>query len=490
MTDAVVNSDQGETPEAPAPSNAQVRRAGIVVCVLASIVALVSARDYAGGWNDGSRLATVETLVDQHTLTIDRSIFVHPPAPESIEPNPYPNDKPDLQRNGTKDKLFIHGHYYSDKSPVPALTLAGVYKALQWVTEIDARRQPARFCYWMTVFSSGLAYVAAACCIYQLTGVLRLSLRPRLLLTATFALSTVALAYARHVNSHIMLLGVTAALMLSLARLTVEQAEGRTPWQRVAEAGLLAGVGYTLDLGIGPVLVLSTFALVAYRTRRVSAVLLFAIAAAPWIAAHHALNYYVGGTIGPANAVVEYLEWPGSPFNAGNMTGGWKHKSIGHFLLYAAAMLLGKHGFLNHNLPLLLAFAGLPALWRRRPAEQPEIIFACLFFSGAWLIYAVSSNNYSGACCSIRWFVPLLAPGWYLLAVLVREQPEYGEDLMVLGGFGALLGAVMWWYGPWAERMTPGYWLINALALASWAWCEVRRRQGKPAADRIDGDAE
>ena len=42
----------------------------------AVLVALVSARPYAGSWNDGSRLATVESLVDYHTLAIDRSIFL------------------------------------------------------------------------------------------------------------------------------------------------------------------------------------------------------------------------------------------------------------------------------------------------------------------------------------------------------------------------------------------------------------------------------
>ena len=42
-------------------------------------IALVSARDYAGGWNDGSRLATVESLVDYHTLAIDKSIYVDVP---------------------------------------------------------------------------------------------------------------------------------------------------------------------------------------------------------------------------------------------------------------------------------------------------------------------------------------------------------------------------------------------------------------------------
>ncbi|HVX63673.1 MAG TPA: hypothetical protein VHC19_23830, partial [Pirellulales bacterium] len=257
------------------------RRTGAVVIVLATIVALASAHDYAGGWNDGSRLATVEALVDQHTLMIDRSIFVQPPPPESVEPNPYPSHLPALQREGTKDKLFINGHYYSDKSPLPALTMAGLYRALQWGTEIVARRQPHRFCYWMTVGSSGLAYVAAVYCVYQLGGVLGLGLRPRLWMTAALALATVAPVYARHVNSHIMLLGITAALMLSLARLAAEKRAGRTPWQRVAEAGTLAGFGYTLDLGVGPVLVLCTAALVAYRTRRVSALALFALTAAP-----------------------------------------------------------------------------------------------------------------------------------------------------------------------------------------------------------------
>ena len=37
---------------------------------------VLSARPYAGSWNDGSRLAAVESLVDYHTWAIDDSIFV------------------------------------------------------------------------------------------------------------------------------------------------------------------------------------------------------------------------------------------------------------------------------------------------------------------------------------------------------------------------------------------------------------------------------
>ncbi|HEV3446587.1 MAG TPA: hypothetical protein VG099_18225, partial [Gemmataceae bacterium] len=64
-------------------------------CVLgaAMALALISARPFAGGWNDGSRLATVECLVDYHTLAIDRSVFVRVPmATEVRQALPYPPD--------------------------------------------------------------------------------------------------------------------------------------------------------------------------------------------------------------------------------------------------------------------------------------------------------------------------------------------------------------------------------------------------------------
>jgi hypothetical protein len=340
----------------------------------------------------------------------------------------------------------------------------------------------------MTLGTSGVAYVISVWCVYQLGGVLRLAMKPRLLLTASLALATFAATYAWHVNNHLLLLAVVAALMLSLARLVEERRAGGAGWQRVLEIGLLAGIGYTLDLGVGPVLVLCSAAIVAYRTRRISAVAAFMLAAAPWIAAHHALNYYVAGTLKPANMVSEYLQWPGSPFTEEIATGEFKHKPLGKFLLYPVAMLFGKHGFFNHNLPLLLALAGLIVLLRRRREETPELIFSACFFSGAWLLYAVTSSNYSGACCSIRWFVPLLAPGWYVMAVFLRERPEHIVDLSILSAFGAVLGVVMWTRGPWEGRLPPWYWQINAAALVTWAVCahlRTRPRKASGAAESL-----
>lgn len=450
----------------------------VLVFVISLAIAMVSARPYAGGWNDGSRLATVECLIDHGTLAIDRSIFVQvPPPDDSRTPSPYPPDEPDLLRNGTGDKLLIHGHYYSDKSPVPALWMAGVYHVWQWCTGATARQRPDSFCYWMTLCSSGLAYILAVYCMDQLGETLGLRLPLRLALTTSFALATVALPYVRHVNNHILLLAVAAALFHGLARLAEEMKTGTAPLPRMLSLGWLVGLGYTMDLGAGPVLVVCTLAVLAYRCPRPGPLGAFILAALPWLVLHHVVNYSVGGTLKPANAVPEYFDWPGCTFNAQNITGSWQHPTVLHFFLYAADMLLGKRGFLGHNVSLFLALPALLVLLRRRLVEWPELLLGGAWCGGTWLLYAATSNNSSGLCCSIRWFVPLLAPCYYVLGLLLREYPRMSWVFLILSGWGGVMAGLMWWQGPWMKHMVPLYWPIQSAAFLSLAIYWNRRRR-------------
>jgi hypothetical protein len=438
---------------------------GWAVVVCAAIIAVCSAHDYAGGWNDGSRLATAEALVDYHTWSIDASVFVRPSAVAPDSPAPYPNDYL-LIRYGTRDKLFINGHYYSDKSPLPSLWLAAVYAGLQFCTGWTARANANAFCYVLTLAASGLAYVLAVWSIYRLGWPLRLPHPWRLFLTGSFALATIALPYVRQVNNHILLLGIVAPLMVEMAW----AARGAAlTWGRLLRLGLLAGLSYTIDVGTGPVLLGGAAVWLAYRCRRPAALATFALAAAPWVLLHHGLNYAIGGTLGPANGVLAYLQWPGSPFDAHTMTGVWSHPGASSFVLYALDLLVGKQGFLTHNLALWLA---IPACWwlcRRSAADRPELLLSAGWFVGVWLLYSVSSTNHSGVCCSVRWFVPLLAPAYYILAVWLRDcTPAYRRDFCILSAWGMVLGASMWWVGPWWPHLVPGFWAIQAAALASW----------------------
>jgi hypothetical protein len=218
-------------------------------------------------------------------------------------------------------------------------------------------------------------------------------------------------------------------------------------------------------------------------------VLVCALAALPWLVLHHAVNYATGGTFKPANAVPEYFNWPGCPFSAQNMTGTWNHGSVVHFVTYAAALLAGKRGFLGHNLPIYLALPALAGLSWRRSRELPEILFCCFCSGGIWLAYALTSTNYSGECCSIRWFVPLLAPAYLALALLLREWRDYTWIFLTLTAWGVLEGAVMWYRGPWVAKAVPFYWLLQAgvaiSLLAGWRWRRALASRALPQRDDL-----
>ena len=464
------------------------------VVLAAALVAVAGAMPAAQSANDGGRLAAVESLVDRRTFAIDDSVFVAVPAPDdpSGRRSPYDRDLNIPVGGGTVDKLFIDGHFYSDKSPVPTLLIAIFYQLLQWLTGIRAAFQPTAFCYAMNLFSAGLPYVVAVWAVHRLGRRMELPTASQLLLTASFGLATLAPVYARSSNGHIVQLGAVAPLVLGLTMLSEEG--WRSPrWGLLAGLGCLTGLGYAADLGAGPPLLACVLALVAWRTRSVTQVGVFLAAAFPWVALHHGVTYAIGHTFRPLGAVPEYLAWEGSPFNAANMTGTWKHDGVGAFLQYAFGMLFGKFGFVGHNLPLFLALVAMVGLLRRRTRQLPELIALGCWCGAAWLSYGLLSNNYSGASASIRWFVPLLAPAYCILAVALRRIPSCRRDLLILSVFGAPMMILTWRRGPWHFGSSPGYLVILPAALACWIgyrlWSSRRTRADRQAKSPLSSPA-
>src|SRR5438105_3149821 len=175
-----------------------------LIGIAALAVGVVGAHPYAGSWNDGSRMAAVESLLDRHTLAIDDSVFCRPPQTLLASGHyPYTPERPDLLMGGTRDKLLIGGHYYSDKPAVISLLMAGVYQVGTWLGLPPAGLRPDLFCWVLTVGTAGLAYALAALAVHALGRHLGLPARIHWAWLASFALSTCALAYTRHVNNHI-----------------------------------------------------------------------------------------------------------------------------------------------------------------------------------------------------------------------------------------------------------------------------------------------
>ncbi len=455
------------------------RWASIGVVAGSLLVAIITVRPYASSWNDASRLATVEMLVDRGTLVIDDSIFVIP----NIEPSPYEADDDICRSAGTGDKLLINGHYYSDKSPVPAFGMAPIYQIWRWAGGPTAAERPDLFCWLINFTGAGLPYVFAVWCMFAIGRRLGLGLKWTLLFTAFFAIGTVALPYAQQVNNHILLLAVAAWLFLVLIKCNQD---GWTVW-RMFGVGALLGIGYTIDLAAGPMLCVTIGCMLLLERASRGRFALVVLAGLPWFLFHHVVNYQTGGTFGPANAVPEYLAWPGSAFDASNMTGGLKHGSLDKVAIYALDMLFGRKGILSHNLALFLPLVMLPWLITKRYPERRIFLGGLAWAAGTWLLYAATSTNQSGACCSVRWLVPLVVPGFVALAIVLRDYPSTHGDALILGIGGMMFGCCMAYCGPWFRSNIYGFWVFYVGTLVVWGgyrtwrwvrWRTARQRSG------------
>jgi hypothetical protein len=445
---------------------------GLLIFAAAFGFALVSARDYAGSWNDGSRLAAAQSLVDYHTFQIGRSIFVDVPQPPGA--SPYGN-QPLLNRYGTRDVIRIDGRVYSSKPPVQSLLMAAIYAASKFAIGLNARQSPRLFCYLMAVLTSGLAYAIAIWCIFRIGLEEKLNWTESTLLAGGAALTTVAIAYMQAVNNHIILLAAASGVILNMLRFAGARRGGRSGMGPLLLIGVLSGFGYALEQGSGMVLLAAAAVWTIYRTRNLRLFLLFALAAAPWMAAHHAITFALGHTVRPLNSVHAFDAFPGSAFSAGDMTGIFIHRSIFKTAGYALGLLFGPRGFIGHNLVLYLSLGTICLLLARADEELPELVFAGCYAGGTWILYALFSSNYSGLCCSIRWFVPLLAPGYYVLARFLKERPEYWPDFLILSGWGLMFAVFIWWQGPWSSRFGFLCLPLQGLALASWAAWRIPR---------------
>lgn len=445
----------------------------------ASLTAILCARPYATCWNDGSRLAIVEAVVDHNTLAIDDSIFVKVPPGKTPYTTVHGGIFDSQNTTGTLDKIYVakHGHFYSDKTYPPSLIMALVYRGLQVTIGLNARESPERFCYLINLFSGGVPYVLAVWCVFRMGRLPRLAMKWRLLLTVSFAFGTLAFPYAMSINTHILLLALTCGITLQMIGLNHDpiQTVGRQCW-RIAMMGMMGGLCYAFEAAIGQLLWGWTLVWIVLQFRSSQwfrFAIIYVLCSIPFLIWYHSVNYYVGGTLKPANMNLEYFQnWPPehgrSPFGEENATGGWKHNSVLSFLGYGGSLLISPRGFLVFTPQLWLMIWGLIIFIKEKRLSLPDKVFLLAVPFTTWLTYAVFSNNYSGYCISIRWFLPLIGVCFYFLTFALRDVPRYRVDLLILTPFAMIQGVLMILNGPW-EAKVPYFWLPPACAYLCWA---------------------
>jgi hypothetical protein len=395
-------------------------------------------------WNDLSRMAAIQSLVERNDWRI---------APSDFTPL-------------TFDKVFIKGHYYSDKTPTLTWFAAGAYVVLRNGFGVELRPctttdVPTGY-YWLTVLFMNTTAVALLIVFLVTLRQLGLGWWSALGLTLLLAVGTEIFAYSLVFNHHLPSAAAVFGSLAVMIHIRRHAAPHRRLWLIVG--GGLAGLAATFDLLAG-IVVAGLFVMALIRFRRDA--LYFALGAVLPVALMLILDYQMIENLLPPYMYPNAYKYPGSRL-ANTVAGNRPSDTPG---LYAFQMLVGNHGLLAYSPILLLGLAGVVAVIRNR--QHPLWMEACVTAASAigLIGYLVTNTyNFGGTAYGQRWLL-VLVPNLMLFGAFAlpsaglkgRARVRWGATVLLLvAAAGLSLGsAFQGALRPWHFTQPPLYLTYN-----------------------------
>jgi hypothetical protein len=389
---------------------------------LLAILALVTTHCSPGSANDESRIATVQSLAESGSLVIDKTSF-----------------------STTRDKVFITGHFYSDKPPMPSLLGAAVYLPLYHLG-FGLHENASVPYYLVTLLTVKLFWLLGSVAFFCALGFTGLDAEKRFLASVSLAFGSLYFSWSTTYNSHEL---AAASLIIGFffllkarfsAQVNINLGIAAFFLSLASTADIPTGVFYALFL----VYVLHDARL---RHGAVWYVLPLLLTLLPALA----MTYSIHHSILPVQIVRSYFQYPGSPWIESGDLSGMQINSILFSLKYGLLVLVGPKGFLIYNPILWIALWGLVRTLRHRGPFFYEAIIVAAGSIILALYYVLYTTNYSGWSYSIRWFVPLLPVLFFFLYPYFEAYDEKRvRNFRVLLGAAvviALVGAL----NPWSD---------------------------------------
>ena len=418
---------------------------GVILFVAFMLLWAVLTKVHTHSWQEESRMATVQTLVEQGTFIIDRTEF-----------------------NRTGDKVFINEHFYSDKTPLLSVATAGAYSVLHNVfgltldpticvpdEDIAACRAftptGARFTafYWLTlIFIGGSASLLVvlfwrAMLLAGASGTLATALAVALGLASPIA--PYSIVFAGHVPAALCLfagfrLMVRSSGVEALAggqsQETANLSSASTPTKRRRSwrffwAGFLISLSANIDLTLAIFIVVFGLWVLFTRWRSLLPYILGALVP---FAISGAINYWAAGTLVPLYFDPKAYDFVGTVLNTTvGGTNGFYSLEFG--ARYTYDMFVGQRGLFSFTPMLIFAFIGMAVAFKQR--RQRGLIAAVLSGSLIFAAYLIlRTDNFGGLAWGTRWFVPLVPLWWYFAYDVYRVMRE---------GRYATIGVVFFW---------------------------------------------
>ncbi|NQT64322.1 MAG: DUF2029 domain-containing protein [Candidatus Marinimicrobia bacterium] len=395
-----------------------------LLLLLLVAVSLVTINPRINGWNEASRMALTQSLVEHHTFVIDESVFV----------------------NGG-DKVFINGHFYSDKPALPSVLAAIIYAPLHaFGLRLDySWNLSYYFILLFTIKALWIASILAFRKVLTFTPV-RASKIPLLLFI--YAFSSLTFTWSVSFNNHSL-----AASSLMIAFMFYLQAKNSQKSTPLFWSGLFFGFAAAADIPTGVFLV--GFAILIFlNIKSLLGNLMFWVAALLPMITHLVINYTISDSILPVQIFPEHFTYDGSPWDEKSLLSGVGANSPLFTIKYAVNCLFGERGFLWYN-PLLFIFTGLLYQNVRKKQEfQHESLVIIIAILVLMSYYFIFSSNFGGDSYSIRWFVPCLPFIFFysydIGEVMNSNRSKFGiYGLIFLSTIIALIGAI----NPWSNHL-------------------------------------
>lgn len=375
------------------------------------LLSVATTRPRANAWNDSSRMATIQAIVEQHTLRIDDTVF-----------------------SDTGDRLFIDGHYYSDKPPITSVLGAVAYAPL-YSFGIELGRGWNLAYYLITLLTVKVFWLLGLIAFHGALGRCRLSEKDRVWLTLALGVGSLYFSWSSTFNNHLLAAACLAIGFCALLRTTPESASRRD----LFHAGLFLSLAAAFDPPTAVFFVGFAANLVASPGARRRNLPFFLLPLLLTAGVSMLLNVAVSGSVVPATTVTAHWDYPGSAWvKTGGIPAGTAMNPVPVAARYAFTALFGRAGFLVYNPLLLVALFFLAReVWQRR-----EFAREALVVGGGMLVlmayYFFATSNFGGWSYSFRWFVPALPLLFFFLHPFF---PEAGRGLR--RGFAALCGVAV-----------------------------------------------
>jgi len=406
------------------------------ISIILILIAILTINPQAHGFNDSSRMATIQSLVENHTLSIDQSDFFD-----------------------GYDKVFINGRYYSDKPVFTALFGAAVYYPL-FLLGIELGNGWNLAYYLITLFTVKLFWYMGLKVFYDVLRFTEIEKKDRLYITLALGIGTLFFTWSSTFNNHVL----SASLLIFGLYFLLDLNQSVKPIWKSFLAGLcfsLAGVqDHTMLVFYG------IFGLYLLFQRRSFVIILgYSFPLVFTVLPTLVINYAASGNVIPFYLVKEYYLYPDYPSLEGNLFTGMQLKVGWDLVDYSFTSLVGKKGFLIHN---PLTFIALPLMYeeiRKKGRFWREAIVLGFSSLVVIIIYLLTSDDYSGFAYSIRWFVPLL-PLWFifLYRVFLPDRPKlqkWFSRLLLISVVVASVGLI----DPWTKIVTGVPFIDNLIIL-------------------------